>query len=261
MVIYCMDFEYIIVCGREMPKGKEQILQKFKEQLSYAAKSPKTYQLETDLTSGRNDWNILGESPLRATVSDAVDLIKEIYGDLNEINIFDVGCGGGGLSIALASNGANVYGCDPSPVINFAYLKRDVALKANSTYEYVDALTDKIWSPMGTAKVEDEVKAIQELPLRKVPMFIQSTFQDITHYLGNEVPTPDLITCIDVLKTMDASTIQKFLHEFKDNIKPEGRMLIMNDGLDYVSDAIESSGLVIHKKGTLDGYHKYYVLS
>lgn len=56
------------------------------------------------------------------------ELIDELIGDVEGLDVLDVGCGDGALMASLASKGARVTGIDPDPAMLAAALKRADAL-------------------------------------------------------------------------------------------------------------------------------------
>lgn len=56
------------------------------------------------------------------------ELIDDLMGDIEGLDVLDVGCGDGALMASLASKGARVTGIDPDPAMLAAALKRTDAL-------------------------------------------------------------------------------------------------------------------------------------
>lgn len=220
----------------------------YRTKMFYAMNSPKM-GIEDKISNKSISWNYLAENAIRSSVENIAQIITDLADkDRTDYCILDIGCGGGGLAIALASSGLDVYGCDPAPSINFAYLKRDVAMHADSVEQYADVLSDKVPEAISGNTIYDEAKAIKNMPITKTPLFFQACFEDIRPHIGEDVPIPDMITVTYVLKYIKKENISGFLEDTASSLEPKGKILIVDDEI-AVDDEMLPSGLGICKKG------------
>ncbi|NOQ55715.1 MAG: methyltransferase domain-containing protein [Nanohaloarchaea archaeon] len=241
----------------------EDIERIYDKQMRYANGSHR-YDIENKISNRRLSWNPLAENVIRGTVEDITQIIIDsVDEDRTDYCILDIGCGGGGLAIALASSGFNVYGCDPAPSINFAYLKRDVAMQVDSVEQYTDLLSKNIYEAISGNTIFDEAKGILKLPLKKVPLFFQLSFEEIKQNIDRELYIPDMVTMAYTLKFIQKENMTDFISDVASVLDTDGKILIVDDKI-TVDKTMLPSGLTISQQGEFrsnnDIIDKYSIL-